>query len=69
MANIQFPRKEIEKYLKLTQETIDKITLFGTQAELSDEHLEIEIYPNRPDLIPMQGFLRAFKAFERTYCR
>ena len=64
MANIQFPRKEIEKYLKLTQETIDKITLFGTQAELSDEHLEIEIYPNRPDLIPMQGFLRAFKAFE-----
>ena len=64
MANINLNRKEIEKQIKLTKEVIDKIPLFGTPLEsLSSDSLEIEIFPDRPDLLSMQGFLRGFKAF------
>ncbi len=63
MANISFPRKEIEKHVKLTPEIVEKINLFGTAATLNEDELEIEVMPNRPDLISMHGFLRAFKAF------
>jgi len=64
MTNIKFPRKEFEKEIKLTPEVIEKVSLFGTPLEsISKEEIEIEVFPNRPDLISMQGFLRGFKAF------
>ncbi len=63
MANIKFPRKEFEKEIKLTPEIEEKINMFGTPLTLSEDEVEIEIFPNRPDLIPMQGYLRALKAF------
>lgn len=64
MTNVTFPRKEIEKHVKLTPENIDKISLFGTPLERIDkDEVEIEVFPNRPDLISMQGWLRGFKAF------
>lgn len=64
MSNVTFPRKEIEKNIKLTKETIEKISLFGTPLEkLGDKELTIEVFPNRPDLLSLQGFLRAFKPF------
>lgn len=64
MTNVKFQRKEIEREIKLTPETINKISLFGTPLEkINDEEIEIEIFPNRPDLISLQGFLRAFKQF------
>lgn len=64
MANVKFPRKEFEKEIKITPEVIEKISLFGTPLEsITNEDIEIEVFPNRPDLLSMQGFLRAFKAF------
>ncbi len=64
MTNIIFSRKEFEKHIKLTPDIQDKITLFGTPLEsVTNEEIEIEIFPNRPDLIPMHGYLRAFKSF------
>ena len=39
MANIQLNREEIEKHIKLDKETIDKMSLFGTPAVLSDDYL------------------------------
>ncbi|MAG38181.1 phenylalanine--tRNA ligase subunit beta [Candidatus Pacearchaeota archaeon] len=66
MANVKFPRKEFESSLgsKITKEMESLIPLFGTPLEsLSDSEIELEIFPNRPDLLSMQGFLRAFKAF------
>ena len=64
MANIKIPRKEFEKHIKITEEIEEKIHLFGTPLEsLSSEEIEIEIFPNRPDLLSTQGYLRAFKAF------
>jgi len=66
MANVKFPRKEFEKSLgfPISQKIEEKIALFGTPLEsLSVSEIELEIFPNRPDLLSMQGFLRSFKAF------
>ena len=64
MASIKFSRKEFEKQIKLTKEVEDKISMFGTHLEsLTDEEVELEILPNRPDLFSFYGFTRAFKAF------
>jgi phenylalanyl-tRNA synthetase beta chain len=64
MANVKFPRKEFEKQVKITKEIEEKISLFGTPFEsLSQDEVEIEIFPNRPDLYSLQGFMRSFLAF------
>lgn len=66
MTNITFNRKEFEKTLgmKVSKEIEEKISLFGTPLEsLTNEEIEVEIFPDRPDLISMQGFIRGFKAF------
>jgi phenylalanyl-tRNA synthetase beta chain len=66
MSNVIFNRKEFESQLgkKITTEIEEKISLFGTPLEkITEEEIEIEIFPNRPDLLSMQGFLRGFKAF------
>lgn len=64
MANININRKEFEKHIKLTKEIEEKIPFFGTPLEsLSQDTIELEIFPNRPDMLSLQGFLRAFKAF------
>src|SRR3989344_489018 len=65
MAKVTFQRKEIEKHIRLDEKALHKITLFGTAVEsLSENEIELEILPNRPDLLSMQGFIRAIKAFE-----
>ncbi len=64
MANVKLPRKEIEKHIKLNSNTIEKISLFGTPLEfINKDEIEIEVFPNRPDLLSFQGFIRSFKAF------
>jgi phenylalanyl-tRNA synthetase beta chain len=64
MASIKFSRKEFEKQVKLTPEIEEKIRLFGTPLDSIDKDtVTIEIFPNRPDLLSMHGYLRAFKAF------
>ncbi len=64
MAKIRFSRQEFEKEVKITPEIETKINLFGTPLEsLTSSEIEIEIFPNRPELLSLQGYLRAFKAF------
>jgi phenylalanyl-tRNA synthetase beta chain len=64
MANITFPRKEFESEIKITNEIEKKINLFGTPLEfMNNEEINIEVFPNRPDLYTIQGYLRALKAF------
>jgi len=56
MTNVIFTRKEFEKHVKITKEIEEKISLFGTPLERIDEkEIEIEVFPNRPDLISFQG--------------
>lgn len=64
MAKAKFSRSEFEKYVKITPEIQEKIRLFGTPLEsVTDQEIEIEIFPNRPDLLSLQGYVRAFRAF------
>lgn len=65
MANIKFSKKLFEKEIgKLTDEMKNKISMFGTsfEGECGDE-IEIEIFPNRPDMLSYEGFKRGFLAF------
>ncbi len=65
MANITFSRKVFEKEIgKLDEKMQERISMFGTPLEAFDEEtMEIEVFPNRPDMLSYQGFKRAFLAF------
>lgn len=64
MANVTFSRAEIEKEVKLTPLVLEEIMMFGVPIQrISDTELEIQVLPNRPDLLSLYGFLRALKAF------
>ena len=65
MANIRIPKRQFEKDVgKLDEKMQNKIALFGTNLEKMDENeLELEIFPDRPDLLSYQGFKRSFLAF------
>jgi len=65
MALIKLNRKIFEKEIgKLDEKMQDRIAMFGTTLEkFDDNEIEIEIFPNRPDLLSYQGFKRSFLAF------
>ncbi len=63
MANIILKRRELEKSIKLDEATLKKISLFGTPINVTEEEVEIEVSPNRPDLLSLHGFLRAIKVY------
>jgi len=65
MAIINFTQKQFEKdFGKLNENMQNKIAMFGTPLEKIEEgEVQIEIFPNRPDMLSYQGFKRAFSAF------
>lgn len=65
MAIVKFSQKLFEKEIgKLDERMQDRIAMFGTPLEkFDDEEIEIEVFPNRPDLLSYQGFKRSFLAF------
>ena len=64
MAIVRHSTKEFEKHITLSDDNLEKLSLFGTPVEQVDKEVEIEVNPNRPDLIPLQGLVRAFKSFQ-----
>ena len=69
MSNIKFSRKTFEKEIgKLDEAMQNKIAMFGTTLEqITDNEIEIEVNPNRPDLLSYSGFKRSFLSFlEKT---
>ncbi len=63
MATVSFSRKEVEKHIKLNPEAIENMLMIGIPAELSQDYLSIEVLVSRPDMLSLQGFLRAYKAY------
>jgi phenylalanyl-tRNA synthetase beta chain len=65
MASVTFNKKIFEKEIgKVDEEMQERIALFGTPLEKIDsEEIEVEIFPNRPDLLSYQGYKRSFLAF------
>ena len=65
MAIVKINKKQFEKEIgKLDEKMQDRIAMFGTPVEeITDQELQIEVFPNRPDLLSYHGFKRSFLAF------
>jgi len=65
MALASLNKKQFEKEIGTLDEKMqEKIAMFGTPVEsITDKELQIEVFPNRPDLLSYQGFKRSFLAF------
>ena len=67
MAVVTFNRKDLESLIgkKLSDSDYkDRLPMLGTPMEkLTDEEVEFEVFPNRPDLLSVEGFARAAAGF------
>ncbi|MCU0642478.1 MAG: phenylalanine--tRNA ligase subunit beta [archaeon] len=64
MATIKIPKAELKKLIKSDEEIAAKMNMMGAPVEsVSEQEVELEIMPNRPDLLSVQGVLRAFRAY------
>jgi len=65
MTILNLDRKELEsKVGKISEKVEEKITMMGTPVEeISDKEISIEVFPNRPDLLSLQGFARSLNQY------
>ena len=65
MTILTLNRKELERKLgRINPETEEKISMFGTPIEESNpETLSVDVTPNRPDLLSLQGFSRTMSYY------
>ncbi len=67
MPTITVSRKEFEKLSKSKlpeKELRDRIGYLGTDLDdITKDEITVEIFPNRPDMLSVQGFARAFSSF------
>jgi len=65
MAIVTFDKKLFEKEIgNLNNKMQESVAMFGTPIEkINDSEVQIEIFPNRPDMLSYQGFKRAFLGF------
>src|SRR4030042_915940 len=65
MAVVTISRHQFEREIgRIDEKMEERIAMFGTPVEkLTKDELEIEVFPNRPDLLSYHGFKRAFLAF------
>jgi len=69
MTNIILDKTDVKKIIgNLNDEKINEtLSMFGTCVErISEDEIEIEITPNRPDMLSKQGFLRAIESYFKT---
>ncbi|PIN76273.1 phenylalanine--tRNA ligase subunit beta [Candidatus Woesearchaeota archaeon CG10_big_fil_rev_8_21_14_0_10_36_11] len=67
MPTVTLNKKVFEELVgrKLPLEELkDRISMLGTDLErIEGDEIEVEIFPNRPDMLSEQGFARAFSSF------
>jgi len=65
MTILTLNKKQLENKIgEITPELEEKISMFGTPVEeITETEISIEIFPNRPDLLSLQGFTRAITSF------
>jgi len=65
MTILTLNKKQLEKEIgKVDEKMQEKISMFGTPIEeVTDNEVSVEVFPNRPDLLSLQGFARALTAF------
>ena len=67
MPSIKLNKEVVEKLIGKTlseEELKDRISMLGTDLEgIEGNEINVEIFPNRPDLLSEQGFARALSSF------
>jgi len=65
MPVITVDSKDLETLSKIDRQTIiDNVSMIGAEVErIEEETIDIEFFPNRPDLYSVEGVSRAMKAF------
>jgi phenylalanyl-tRNA synthetase beta chain len=65
MTILTLNKKELEEKIgKIDDKIRSKIDMFGTPVDdESDSEISIEVFPNRPDLLSLEGFCRGFLGF------
>ena len=66
MPIVNLNRKGFENLVgkKLSLDELkDRISMLGTDLDSVGEEIEVEVFPNRPDMLSEQGFARAFSSF------
>ena len=65
MPVITVDSKDLEALSKIDRQTIiDNVSMIGAEVErIEEETIDIEFFPNRPDLYSVEGVSRAMKAF------
>lgn len=67
MAVVTFDRKELNELVgrKLSDDTLkNEVPMIGCECEkLNEEGVEYEVFPDRPDLLSIEGFARALRYF------
>ena len=65
MAIVNFNKKLFEQEIgTLDSNMQNRVAMFGTPVEsVGGEEIQIEVFPNRPDLLSYSGFRRSFLAF------
>jgi len=65
MAIVNINKNQFEKDIGIFNEKMQtQIAMFGTPIEsISEDEIQIEVFPNRPDLLSYHGFKRSFLAF------
>jgi len=66
MAQLQFTLEDLQELVKVEkQEAIDTLTMLGFPTELTPEGLlNVEVTPNRPDALCVEGVARALRCFK-----
>ncbi len=63
MAKIRISKKELRK-LTNAENIVYSLNMLGFPAEeINDNEVEVEVFPNRPDALSIQGLARALNAF------
>lgn len=67
MPSITLNKEEFEKLVgkKLPLDKLkDRISMMGTDLDsIEGNEIDVEVFPNRPDMLSLQGFARAFSSF------
>ena len=65
MTILTLNKQQLEKAIgKIDEKMQDKISMFGTPIEeVTEDEVSVEVFPNRPDLLSFQGFVRALVCF------
>jgi phenylalanyl-tRNA synthetase beta chain len=66
VAHIQINVEEFEELLgrTVTDEMLEQASMLGAHwSHVGDEKWDVEVYPNRPDLLSVEGLARAYRGF------